>query len=372
MTQFLFSDKAPRFKWLNTKKLTITSQNNIFRCPLHPNAVDEINNVFLRHRIHIFVLASIKTIMRNKFFILIVTFLIGPGSTYAQPIFVEEQGILRVDVESAEPFGQWILRDALTGFIGDNYLEFEGPNFFNNPGNSLLSYKVRITTPGTYLFRWHSRITEPDENTEFNDSWLRFPDADLVFGERNGSQVFPHGSGMTPTPEGSGRDNWLKVYQNRRNEWFWGGFTSDNDPHDIFAEFNSPGDYTIEISGRSTGHAIDRFVLVHSSATLSSAQNLSEPESDRITSSVAQLEPQLLHLSPNPVSDVLQLRFPADFRAGRYTITIADLTGKTYRQLDRQLTPAATLQLAVDDLTSGAYLIVCEAGNQRIVGKFLK
>jgi len=264
------------------------------------------------------------------------------------------------------------MHDELTGFIGDGYLEFEGPNFFNSPGNSLLTYMVRITTPGTYLFRWHSRITEPDENTEFNDSWLRFPDADLVYGERNGSRVFPRGSGMTPNPEGSGSDNWLKIYQNRRNEWFWGAFTSDNDPHDIFAEFNSPGDYTIQISGRSTGHAIDRFVLVHSSASLDVAQSLSEPESPRVTSSAVQPEVQPLGIYPNPAVDELGVRFPAELRAGDYAITISDLRGRIYRKFNQRLSPASSLQLAVGDLPAGAYLIVCEAGEQLFTGKFFK
>jgi hypothetical protein len=310
--------------------------------------------------------------MRSKLYLLLATFLMGTGGVFAQPIFVEEEGILRVDIESAEPFGQWVLRNELAGFIGDNYLEFEGPNFFNAPGNSLLTYKIRISTPGTYQFRWHSRITEPDETTEFNDSWLRFPDADLAYGERNGSRVFPRGSGMTPNPEGSGRDNWMKIYQNRRNEWFWGGFTSDNDPHDIFAEFNTPGDYTIEVSGRSTGHAIDRFILVHSTADLNTAQSSSAPESERITSSVTQWEAQPLEIFPNPVESSLNLKLPTNLKAGEYSINISDITGKTHQSFLSYLTPQAAVQVPVHDLPAGAYLITIGANGQRFFGKFIK
>ena len=310
--------------------------------------------------------------MPIKLYLLALTFLLGVSTVFSQPIFVEEQGILRIDIESAEPFGQWVLRDELPGFIGDHYLEFEGPNFFNAPGNSLLTYKIRISTPGTYLFRWHSRITEPDENTEFNDSWLRFPDADLAYGERNGSRVFPRGSGMTPNPEGSGRDNWMKIYQNRRNEWFWGAFTSDNDPHDIYAEFNTPGDYTIEISGRSTGHAIDRFVLVHSTATLSTAQDLNAPASERITSSVARPEVQLLDIYPNPVVGALNLQLPTDLLAGTYSITISDLAGRAQQASTMYLTPSSAVQVPVNNLPTGAYLLVVQAKGQRFFGKFMK
>lgn len=37
--------------------------------------------------------------------------------------------------------------------------------------------------------------------------------------------------------------------------------TSDNDAHQVYARFDSAGEYEIQISGRSNYHAIDRFVL---------------------------------------------------------------------------------------------------------------
>lgn len=299
-------------------------------------------------------------------------FLFGMISLHSQPIFIEEGGILRIDVESAEPLGQWVLRDDLTGFGGDNYLEYEGPNFFNAPGNSLLTYKVRITIPGTYRFQWHSRITEPNETTDFNDSWLRFPDADLVYGERNGGRVFPHGSGMTPTPAGSGSDNWLKVYQNRGNQWFWGSFTSDNDPHSIFTEFNTPGDYTVEISGRSEGHAIDRFVMVHTTASLNTAQDLTQPESDRVTSSISFSEVSYLEISPNPVTDLLNLGIPTDLPAANYKIIIHDALGKPVGNLTQFLQAGSVARIPVDNLPKGSYFLTLQANSKSYLGKFIK
>lgn len=310
--------------------------------------------------------------MLPKLYLILTLFLATSVGAFGQPTFIEDQGILRVDVESAEPLGQWVVRDQLAGFIGSGYLEFEGPNFFNNPGNSLLTYKIRITTPGTYLFRWHSRITEPGENTEFNDSWLRFPDADLVYGERNGSRVFPHGSGMTPTPEGSGSSNWLKVYQNRRDEWFWGAFTSDNDPHDIYAEFDNPGDYTVQISGRSTGHAIDRFVLVHSSASLSTAQDLTLPESERVTSSLPFTESTYLLLSPNPVNDFLNVASPADLPPATYKVIIHDFSGRPLTSFTQHLQAGSFSEFPVGDLPGGAYFLTLQADGKTYLGRFVK
>jgi hypothetical protein len=67
-------------------------------------------------------------------------------------------------------------------------------------------------------------------------------------------------------PEGSSSDGWFKVYRtgNPVDEWVWRSFTSDNDPHAIFAEFDTSGEYNILIAGRSFGHGIDRFVLYRS------------------------------------------------------------------------------------------------------------
>lgn len=308
--------------------------------------------------------------MRSILFLALL--LVATIGVTAQPVFKEVDGIVRVDVESAEAIGQWVVHNELAGFIGDSYLEFEGANFFNSPGNSTLTYKIRISTTGTYLFRWHSRITEANENTDFNDSWLRCPDAGLVFGERNGSTVFPHGSGMSPVPNGAGSSNWIKAYQNRANEWFWGVFTSDNDPHDIYMKFDNPGDYTIEIAGRSTGHAIDRFVMVHSNALLSSAQDLTQPESERITNSVFATNSTPLLTSPNPVVDFLTLHLPDDLSPAEYQVRIFDLAGKAHGEFRERLGPETSFQIPVDTLSAGTYLVTCEADGKLFLGKFIK
>lgn len=311
--------------------------------------------------------------MYLRFLLAFFCFVFAVTIITAQPIFLEEDGIVRIDVESAgDQLGDWVVRTDLSGFIGESYLEFEGPNFFNQPGNSVLLYKVRISTPGTYQLRWHSRITEANENTDFNDSWVRFPDADLVYGERGGSRVYPHGSGMSPTPEGSGSNNWMKAYQNRSNEWFWGVFTSDNAPHDIYAEFLSPGDYTIEISGRSTGHAIDRFVLVHADASLSVAQSLSAPESDQVTNSISSISPTLLEITPNPSADFVDMALPATVPPGTYRIIVHDMSGRPVGRFSQFIGAEQPVRIPVEDYPAGTYLLTVEAGDKVYTGKFVR
>ena len=128
----------------------------------------------------------------------------------------------------------------------------------------LLTYKLKISNPGTYRFLWRSRIAKGDLASEHNDSWLRFEDADAFYGKKGESIVYPGDTGQTPTPNGSSKDGWFKIYMNGLDQWKYQSSTSDNDAHQIFVEFNSPGTYTMEVSARSDYHALDRFVLFSS------------------------------------------------------------------------------------------------------------
>ncbi|MEM9339263.1 MAG: hypothetical protein AAGA66_11080 [Bacteroidota bacterium] len=176
--------------------------------------------------------------------------------------FVESDGVLLLEAEATVIPEGWEALDSISGFTGSSYLEWTGGNFFGEPGNGLLSYRLKINTTGTYRFRWRSRIIEGDDVTESNDGWLRFPDAHDYYGQKeDGSIVYPKGTGKTPNPEGAGKDGWFKVYQNQLDKWSVAANTSDNDPHSIFVRFDEPGIYRMELSGRSNGFGIDRVML---------------------------------------------------------------------------------------------------------------
>lgn len=180
-----------------------------------------------------------------------------PGFT-----FVEENGLLIIETESTGVTGEWALRSRTPDYTGSGYLQWEGPNSYSQPGNGLLRYHLRVTTTGTYRFRWRSRINEGTDSTEGNDAWLRFPDAADFYGlQGESSYVYPGDSGKSPQPNGASREGWFKIYQNQLDRWSWQTRTSDNDAHDVYVEFATPGDYVMEISGRSQGFAIDRIVL---------------------------------------------------------------------------------------------------------------
>lgn len=189
------------------------------------------------------------------------------------PFYIEKDGLLSLETESADFAGtSWKLDSLLSGYSGKGYLVWNGDDNFNKPGIGLLNFRIRITNPGTYRFSWKSRIAAGSSNTDFNDSWLRIPDADHFYAKtEDGRYVYPKGSTQPPvtessgqsntTPEGSGSNGWFKVYMNTLGKWWWRSTTSDNDPHFIYAVFKEAGDFTVQISGRSKSHAIDKFVL---------------------------------------------------------------------------------------------------------------
>ncbi|MEO1253422.1 MAG: hypothetical protein AAFY41_00870 [Bacteroidota bacterium] len=213
-----------------------------------------------------------KKLTYQKTFILIFTFFLfscsdddnSSGCSEDQaPVFVELEGLLLVEAEAVDYGEGWRLVRDLSDATGSGYMRWEGENQNNNPGVGLATFNLEISTAGTYRFIWRSAVTEGDNPTEANDSWLRFPDADDYFGERNnGSIVYPKGTGKTPNPNGSSKDGWFKIYRSGTPlDFKWQAKTSDNDAHDIYVTFESAGVYTMEISGRSAGHAIDKFVL---------------------------------------------------------------------------------------------------------------
>ncbi|MEM9326600.1 MAG: hypothetical protein AAGA85_13130 [Bacteroidota bacterium] len=177
-------------------------------------------------------------------------------------LFQEVDGLLVIESESVPLAQGWALRTDLEGFTGNGYIFWDDQDYFGQPGNGLMTYEIAISTPGTYRFQWRTRIVGED-NTEGNDAWLRFPDADDFFGRKNNSDnvVYPGGSGKSPNPNGQSKEGWFKIYQNQLNEWSTRANTSDHDAHNVFVTFDSAGSYTMELSGRSAHFAIDRIML---------------------------------------------------------------------------------------------------------------
>lgn len=293
--------------------------------------------------------------------------------TQSVPRYLESGGVVIIEVESAITYGDWVLDTTKVGYTGQGYLRFTGSDYFNTPGNSLLKYEIVIEKTGKYRFQWHSLIAVGQSNTEHNDSWLRFKDASDFYGEKNGQKVWPKGVGKTPNPEGSSADGWMKIYQNNLNNWTWVTRTSDRDPHEIFVEFDSVGVYTLEISGRSNGHAINRLALYHSEANSAQALNLAWGESDRVqTTSINDIPLQVLTIRPTMASRMVYIDIPGPRGPHAYEGEIVNALGQTVQHFTIPRSSTVELALPVAHLEQGIYFIRFQQGAYYYQGKFIK
>ena len=172
-----------------------------------------------------------------------VTLLLNSNHAIAQTVFHEQNGRLFVEVESVPAVPDWHLSNEFADFRGSGHLEWTGANNNNrgSAGEGTLTYHFTINTPGNYEFRWRSFIGEGTNGTEANDSWVRFATGSNVDGEQ---PLF----------------GWTKAFMNNVGDWTWRTVTVDNVGELIRQHFTA-GEHTVEISGRSRGHVIDRFVL---------------------------------------------------------------------------------------------------------------
>ncbi|WP_026810752.1 malectin domain-containing carbohydrate-binding protein, partial [Arenibacter latericius] len=211
-------------------------------------------------------------------------------------IYQENNGLVVMEMENLIFGANWSEETSETGFTGNGYLNNQVDNF-NTPGNGTITTKVNITTPGVYRFQWHNKIgtiAPSNPNTEHNDAWLRFPDADDFFssGATTGVEPkkYPGGSGKTPVVNGATSGGWFKVYTNTI-AWNWDTQTSDNELQYVFVQFDNPGEYTMEISSRSEGHLIDRATLHKVDQNYTTAQLMAAPESVQESNGAADNSP---------------------------------------------------------------------------------
>ena len=288
-------------------------------------------------------------------------------------IYEEVNGIVVIEAESAKEYGNWLPDTSISNFTGDNYLLYEGMNWFNSPGRSLLRYKVHISKTGKYRFQWRSRIAKGNDNTEHNDSWLRIRNTAGFYAQKSDNRLYPKGSGMSPNPDGSGSNGWFKVYQNALSRWTWNTSTNDHNPYDIFMEFDTTGIYTIEISGRSNGHAIDRMVLYHSAVPTTIATDVNLPQSSvSSTTSVSNLT-RPIRLWPNPATSYIEVILPPTLPTAKSVPwKIFDMQGHSVSQITSQSPGASNMQVPLDHLSAGTYYLILPTDISVYMGKFTK
>ena len=245
-----------------------------------------------------------KRCFRSIVLLFAVVFL---SSASAQDVFIEKESIAIVEIESAPINSGWKTGNTSVGGKAITYYTAK-TDYFNTPNMYTLTYKIQITNPGTYRFQWHCKVGEGSSATDFNDSWLKLPDAtDFYAKKSDGHVVRPKGVCTSDCPNGAGSGGWFKVYSNGTVNWSWRANTSDNDPHLIYARFDAAGIYTILISARSKNQFLDRFVVYNPTKySETQATDLSRAESEKlVVTGITNLDNSDLEVYPNPASTQL-------------------------------------------------------------------
>lgn len=290
-----------------------------------------------------------------------------------QTPFVEKDEILVVEIESVNVSTGWAKASNVTGFTGEGFYKWTSADKFNAPGSGLLQYKIYISNPGTYHFRWHNKILVGSSNTDSNDSWLRIPDADDFFAKNGSSIKYPKG-GMfiqsNVTTEGSSSAGWMKVYCSGTTNWTWSCRTSDRDPHEIYATFNNPGIYTVQISGRSNGHGIDRFVMFKDSKySVSQATNKALNETRCINTSIdkTSIEDSKIKIYPNPAQNYIVINNTSINKI--VELKLYDLTGKYITIFSTLISSGNSYRLDLEELNlNGMYFLdmAMQSGERKV------
>lgn len=201
-----------------------------------------------------------------------------PAQTVLDGYFIESDGQVVIESESMISLpSPWADASNFTApdvsdpddATGNGFIVWEGNQQLGNPGQGTLVYPIQINAPGEYRFCWRSQVGNGTSPTDHNDTWLKI-DADAFFGRKNnGNVVCPKGFDparndcIGSEPNGSGSSGWFKVYSSGTTDWTFSTRTSDNDAHDIFARFDTTDIYTVQLSGRSSFHLVDRLTLAN-------------------------------------------------------------------------------------------------------------
>jgi hypothetical protein len=266
------------------------------------------------------------------FFRVLICLLFSQSIIYSQssPVFIEKNGLLVIEMESANLSTGWMLSKEKFNPTGQGYIVWTGTDNFNTTGRGILIYDIYINTPGKYRFEWRSAVGLGMVNTEHNDSWLKIH-ADDFWGERVAeTKCKPKPSCSTSPgyicPVGSGFNNFFKIYGGNWNQFQWKAATSDNNDHLIYAEFKNPGKYKIEINARSNSHIIDRMVMWdYAKYTTTEARNLGLPQSDLMVDTDDHLlSENAITIYPNPSQHILNI---SNGNTLNLDIVIRSLTG---------------------------------------------
>lgn len=191
-------------------------------------------------------------------------------------VFKEESGELLMECESVPSSNGWIYHADSSGHSGFGYYEWIKPGQGIRPGTGLLTYNFEITTAGTYQLLIRGKMKDADNRPETpdpdgNDVWAKIHTSSSAFND-----TVYHKIAILGHPHG----------------WTWNSNDDKTTGHAVtpMLLMLQKGVYSITLSGRSQGYAIDKILLLKTdkkpftdfeAAELSNFTNKSESQKRR-------------------------------------------------------------------------------------------
>lgn len=167
-------------------------------------------------------------------------------------IFIPNNDTIIIEAESVPTHGGWNYKADTCGHLGLGYIEWGTEGQGIKPGEGILTYKFRIDSPGKYQVLLRSKMLDhtnrmdtPDPDG--NDVWLKISGGENIEGQAVLNSVF-NKVAILGHPKG----------------FNWNTNLDKGKPHPIapLCQYFEEGEYVLELSGRSFGHAIDRIAIV--------------------------------------------------------------------------------------------------------------
>lgn len=229
-----------------------------------------------------------------------------PMAASAGGAYLEKNGVVVLQVETTDsPLGKWVKHTSnnkyswVKGFTGSACLQFTGNQESNGPATSILKYKIKISSPGTY------------------ECYLRGLEAPIQSGA--GDQANDCYIAMKGQSDCEGKLTKM-VLLGASYQWSWKVKLECGHHNFRVPTYNlSAGYHEFQIAGRSKNFFVDRVHIVKKGT--SGAQDLSLPESQREDGGSTDPTPDP---TPDPTGDATKITGPsvASLTKGQeYTLT---------------------------------------------------
>lgn len=195
--------------------------------------------------------------------------------------YTEIDGLVIMEAENTNSnLELWQQKSEINGHTGAGYMEFTGNNPESGPPKSPLEYHFSVNQSGLYylhLFaaKEHLIINGEHRTDVANDAYVRL-EGDFNAGPNAGNN---HGDDAPLAMLKS--DTKFFGGSNLQFSWTWGNHLDPGGEHNkrvAIYDLQSGENYKFVMSGRSQKFKVDRIVFRHSSVEVSSAHDLTKPE----------------------------------------------------------------------------------------------